>query len=96
MILLYIFGLIIYIALPFPLQILLLIINTVTPDPIPFIDEIIMYGGALKKMMSFLDVISFFEEHEIIAFIVKMPSCSIDSFYDLPINNICNVNQRCW
>lgn len=71
MILLYIFGLMVYIALPFPLQILLLIINTVTPDPIPFIDEIIMYGGAFKKMMSFLDVISFFEEHEILAFIVK-------------------------
>lgn len=70
-IIIYIVALCIYMALPFPFQLILLIINFLVPDPIPVLDEVIMYASVINKL-SFLDnVFSFFEDHEIIAMIVK-------------------------
>lgn len=51
---LYIIGIGIYCVLPLPIQIPLLLLNTMLPDPIPYIDEIIMYGSTVKKLVRLL------------------------------------------
>lgn len=64
----------IYFALPFPIQLILLLINALVPDPIPFIDEIIMVGGIFSKLYT-MDIFlgEFFDwlsEHKILGTIV--------------------------
>lgn len=51
----FIFLGIIYIALPFWLQVILTAVNTGVPDPIPVLDEVLMYGSIIKKMLTFID-----------------------------------------
>jgi hypothetical protein len=40
----------VYFALPWYLQILLLVLNTIFPDPVPYIDEFFMYLGLFRKL----------------------------------------------
>ena len=40
----------IYFALPLAVQLILFAINAIVPDPIPYLDEIIMVGGILSKL----------------------------------------------
>lgn len=47
---------VIYTALPFWLQVILTFINTGMPDPIPVLDEVLMYGSIIKKILTFIDV----------------------------------------
>lgn len=53
-VLLVLIGGVVYFACPLPIQLLLMIGNFFIPDPIPFLDEIIMVGGIISKLY-FLD-----------------------------------------
>lgn len=68
-----IIGLLIYLGLPLPLQLFVLLLNSVTPDPIPYIDEIIMYASFIKKLitcMHILDMLEWIKEHKILAIVL--------------------------
>ena len=52
-------GGVIYFCCPFPIQLLLMIGNVFIPDPIPFLDEIIMVGGIISKLY-FLENLSWY------------------------------------
>lgn len=64
----------IYFVLPLPIQLILLLINALVPDPIPFIDEIIMIGGIISKLYTLDNLFSDFwywvSEHKILGTIV--------------------------
>ena len=68
----YIIGIIIYCILPLPLQIPLLILNTLLPDSIPYIDEIMMYGSTVKKMMRAEEIIEWVLEHKFLSFVIAI------------------------
>lgn len=48
-------GLAVYVCLPAFLQLILSVLNSFIADPIPLIDEIIMYGSFAYKVKSFLE-----------------------------------------
>lgn len=56
--------LLIFLAVPLPAQIILACINFLVPDPIPYIDEIIMVLSVMKKTVSAYE---FCEDHPGIA-----------------------------
>jgi hypothetical protein len=58
LIVLYILGILVYLGLPLPAQITVLLLNTFIPDPLPFVDEIIMYGSTIKKCYKTINIIS--------------------------------------
>ena len=62
MIVFIIYGILIliYVGMPFWVQLIFTAINTWLPDPIPLIDEIIMYGTLVGKVVSALDLIDKF------------------------------------
>lgn len=64
MFIVYILGVLIYCILPLGLQIPLLLLNTVIADPIPCLDEIIMYGSTLKKMINACKIFEWMGEHK--------------------------------
>ena len=66
----YILGIIIYCILPLGLQIPLLLLNTVIPDSIPCLDEIIMYSSTLKKIVNACKIIDWIKEHKLITGII--------------------------
>lgn len=45
----------VYMFLPCPIQLIFSIINFFIPDPIPYLDEIIMWGGLLSKIIKKLE-----------------------------------------
>lgn len=49
----------IYFALPLAVQLILFAINAIVPDPIPYLDEIIMVGGILSKLKKLDDTMLF-------------------------------------
>lgn len=67
MIIIYIIGLVIYVYLPLPGQIVFLLLNIIIPDPIPYVDEIIMYGSVIRKIRSGGKVVVFLDEHPALA-----------------------------
>lgn len=62
-------GLLIYLILPMPLQFIALLINSSFPDPIPYIDELIMYAAFIKKMLTVIRIYDWVCDHKIIAII---------------------------
>lgn len=60
----------IYCVSPLPLQFIMLIINTLVPDPIPILDELIMYIGFINKLSSLENILDFIVDHKIISFII--------------------------
>ena len=59
---------------PLPVQLILMGLNFFIPDPIPFLDEIIMVGGVLSKLY-WLDGIafaieSFISEHKVLSAVI--------------------------
>ena len=46
----------IYFVLPLAVQLILFAINAIVPDPIPYLDEIIMVGGILSKLKKLDDI----------------------------------------
>lgn len=66
-IILYIFLIGIFCIAPLPVQFVMLIANTFIPDPIPFLDEMIMYISFAKKLASLGRKIEFIEDHPVIS-----------------------------
>lgn len=60
----------IYFALPLAVQLILFAINAVVPDPIPYLDEIIMVGGILSKLKKLDDIEDFISEHKVLCRII--------------------------
>lgn len=56
--------LVIYLLSPLVGKIALLFVNTVLPDPIPYIDEIIMWLGLLQHLERALYIAEFINEHK--------------------------------
>lgn len=75
-IIIYLFVIVLYCLAPLPVQFVLLLINTVTPDPIPFLDEAIMYASFIKKLARLLDILEFVENHPIISGIIGIGLCA--------------------
>jgi len=71
-IIVYIVGLIVYLALPFPVQIGVLLFNTMVPDPIPYIDEIIMYGSAMQKCAKVVSILEWIAKHKVLTIILAI------------------------
>lgn len=70
MVIIYILGVLVYCVLPYWLQLPLLLINTFVPDPIPYIDEIIMYGSMVKKMVNAGKILAWIDEHRFLTGII--------------------------
>lgn len=66
MFVIYILGVLIYCILPLGIQIPLLLLNTAMPDPIPCLDEIIMYGSTIKKIISACEIFEWIGEHKLL------------------------------
>lgn len=54
----------IYFVCPIIGKIALLLANTVLPDPIPFVDEVIMWIGLLMNLSRLMDIAMFIREHK--------------------------------
>ena len=62
-----------YIASPLVGKVVLLIINSVVYDPIPFVDEIIMWIGLMQHLIRALDILEYIREHKkVIKTVVKI------------------------
>lgn len=70
-----------YIAATIRIKILLFIINLFLPDPIPYIDEFIMFGDIVVNLLKVVRIIEFINEHKVlsafggIAGVVLLYSC---------------------
>lgn len=64
MIFLYFIFICIYLVCPFWLKPILLILNTIIPDPIPFVDEVIMWGGLISKLAALGRIGEFVSENK--------------------------------
>ena len=62
----------IYFALPLAVQLILFAINAIVPDPIPYLDEIIMVGGILSKLKKLDDIEDFISEHKVLSCIIAV------------------------
>ena len=62
----------IYFALPLAVQLILFAINAIVPDPIPYLDEIIMGGGILSKLKKLDDIEDFISEHKVLSCIIAV------------------------
>lgn len=60
----------IYLAVPLPVQLILLIVNCLLPDSIYAVDEMIMAASTLKKMSNLANVIDFISEHKILSALI--------------------------
>lgn len=67
MIIVFIIGMIIYCICPLPVQLIALIINIITPDSIPYIDEFIMFCSTAGKIRKIDEGIGFLEDNPVIA-----------------------------
>lgn len=54
----------IYLACPLVGKIALLLVNTVLPDPLPFVDEIIMWIGLLINLSRLMSIAEFIQNHK--------------------------------
>ncbi len=68
-ILMYVIAYAIYCALPFGVEIILIIINMSIPDPVPFLDEILMILPAIKKIHTILIVKDAIERYPILKYL---------------------------
>jgi hypothetical protein len=62
----------IYFVLPLAVQLILFAINAIVPDPIPYLDEIIMVGGILSKLKKLDDIEDFISEHKVLFCIIAV------------------------
>ena len=62
----------IYFALPLAVQLILFAINAIVPDPIPYLDEIIMVGGILSKLKKLDDIEDFISKHKVLSCIIAV------------------------
>ena len=57
---------------PFLLQIAGFVINTIYPDPIPFVDEIVMVLCMISKLEKIMCVFEFIADHKVAALIILL------------------------
>ena len=60
----------IYLACPLLGKVALLVVNMVVPDPIPFVDEFIMWVGLLHNLLKVTKIALFIREHKLLCFII--------------------------
>lgn len=53
--------LLIYVQSPFPMQVVLLVVNLIVPDPLPYVDECVMALSSVNKARGVYQVIRVFE-----------------------------------
>lgn len=68
-ILMYVIAYAIYCVLPFGVEIILIIINMSIPDPVPFLDEILMILPTIKKIHTILIVKDAIERYPILKYL---------------------------
>lgn len=56
--------LIIYLACPIIGKLALILANSILPDPVPYIDEIIMWIGLLMHLSRLMRIAEFIQEHK--------------------------------
>ena len=60
----------IYWIIPFPVQIILLILNTFVPDMIPVVDELIMTAAVLNRVRKYVIISNFIKTHKILTLLI--------------------------
>ena len=53
----------VYFAAPIPIKLIMLGVNLILPDFIPYVDEILMVAGVLIHIMKRLNILSFIVNH---------------------------------
>lgn len=65
-----------YFACPMPIQLILTGLNLFIPDPIPYLDEIIMIGGILSKLYWLDNAVDnigdFLSEHKVLCLVIVL------------------------
>ena len=56
----------VYWVAPFPIQIILLIVDAFVPDPIPAIDEIFMLLAVVNRIKKYIAISNFIKTHKIL------------------------------
>ena len=62
----------IYFVLPLAVQLILFAINAIVPDPMAYLEEIIMCGGILSKLKKLVDLEDFISEHKVLFCIIAV------------------------
>lgn len=65
----YVLALGLFMICPFIFKLVFLAINTYFPDPLPFLDEIVMVLGTLNHATKAIEVFEYLREHKLIAFL---------------------------
>ena len=79
-IIIFVAAYVIYCALPFWAEVILIIINMSIPDPIPFLDEILMVLPAIKKIHMILVIEDIVERHPIIKYLAIAAVIAVAGF----------------
>lgn len=59
-----------FLVAPFPIRLLIFIVNLLIPDPIPIIDEVLMAAGLISKLLFVERIADFIENHPVISAIL--------------------------
>lgn len=82
----------IYFVLPLAVQLVLFVINAIVPDPIPYLDEIIMVGGILSKLKKLDDkIIWVVVENSLMSLFIDITRCIV---YNNKRKQVVNPNPR--
>lgn len=60
----------IYWVIPFPIQIILFIINAFVPDMIPVVDELLMVIAMVNRMKKYVAIKNFIRVHKILTTVI--------------------------
>lgn len=66
--------LLVYISVPIRTKIVLFIINLFIPDPIPYVDELVMAGNMVLNLVKAIKIIEFINEHKILSVFLGITS----------------------
>lgn len=66
----YVIALLIYIALPLPGQLLFLLLNAFIPDPVPYVDEIVMTISTTRKLGKAVEIWDWINSHKALAAVI--------------------------
>lgn len=63
-----------FIVAPLRTKIVLFLINSVLPDPIPYVDEVIMCANILSNIIKAINIVEYLSEHKFIAAMLGISS----------------------
>lgn len=66
--------LLVYVAVPIRTKIVLFIINLFLPDPMPYVDELIMAGNIVLNLVKAIKIIEFVNEHKVLTVFLGITS----------------------